>query len=360
MNLIEIQKTDITKLDADAIVNAANSALQAGSGVCGAIFRAAGHDELQAACDVIGHCDTGAAAITPGFKLKARYIIHAVGPIWRGGEKKEPQQLYGAYCNSLELAVKHGCHSIAFPLISSGIYGYPKDKAWRKAIQACNDFFGKQPNADIRVIFAVLDDAMLELGKKTIMEICPSSAADCRETDVIFEKLTVGDRQVNAVFFHLPTEPHGYLSNWYRAEFDLEGIHFTSAEQYIMYRKCIAFGDRASAAAVLATNDTAQQQHIGRHAESYIDCVWAGMRQIIALQALWAKFSQNDDLKKNLLETGDAWLVECARSDTTWACGIRLSENERFDTAKWRGQNMLGFSLMKVRELLRERQDQRK
>ena len=170
MNSIEIQKTGITDISTDAIVNAANDGLWAGGGVCGAIFNAAGRDKLQAACNALGHCDTGSAVITPGFDLKAKYIIHAVGPVWRGGSSNEPQQLYGAYRRSLELAVKNGCHSIGFPLISAGIFGYPKDKAWRKAIQACNDFLQKNPNANLQVIFAVLDDSILALGQKILEE----------------------------------------------------------------------------------------------------------------------------------------------------------------------------------------------
>ena len=177
MNSIKIQKIGITDLDTDAIVNAANDGLWAGGGVCGAIFRAAGHDKLQAACDAIGHCDTGSAVITPGFDLKAKYIIHAVGPVWNGGNSKEPQMLYGAYRRSLELAVENGCHSIGFPLISAGIFGYPKDKAWRKAIQACSDFFQKNPAADLQVVFAVLDDGILELGQQTLEEIAPQYSA---------------------------------------------------------------------------------------------------------------------------------------------------------------------------------------
>ena len=173
MKTIKIQKISITDLDTDAIVNAANDGLLAGGGVCGAVFRAAGHDKLQDACDAIGHCDTGSAVITPGFDLKAKYIIHAVGPVWSGGNNKEPQMLYDAYCRSLDLAVENGCHSIGFPLISAGIFGYPKDKAWRIAIQACNEFFQKNPDAHMQVVFAVLDDGILALGQQTLEEIAP-------------------------------------------------------------------------------------------------------------------------------------------------------------------------------------------
>ena len=171
MSKISIQKVSITSLSTDAIVNAANEGLWAGGGVCGAIFRAAGHNKLQAACNAIGHCDTGSAVITPGFNLKAKYVIHAVGPVWRGGNNGELELLYGAYKRSLELATKNNCHSIGFPLISTGIFGYPKDKAWRTAIQACSDFFTENPDIDLQVIFAVLDDGILALGHQTLEEV---------------------------------------------------------------------------------------------------------------------------------------------------------------------------------------------
>lgn len=170
-NSVEIKKIGITNLKADAVVNAANEGLWAGGGVCGAIFRDAGHDKLQAACNAIGHCDTGSAVITLGFDLPAKYIIHAVGPVWYGGERNEPGLLYGAYYRSLELAVENGCHSIGFPLISAGIFGYPLDKAWRKAIEAVKDFFEKNPDADLKVIFTVLDDRIMTAGENAIKEI---------------------------------------------------------------------------------------------------------------------------------------------------------------------------------------------
>ena len=161
---IEIRNCSITSLTADAIVNAANGGLWAGGGVCGAIFQAAGMRQLQKACDAIGHCDTGSAVITPAFNLNAKYIIHAVGPQWCGGTHNEPQQLYSAYRKSLELAIENDCHSIAFPLLSAGIFCYPADKAWEIAIEACQDFLKEHP--DIHIIFAVIDDRMMELGKE--------------------------------------------------------------------------------------------------------------------------------------------------------------------------------------------------
>lgn len=171
MSTIEIKKISITKLDVDAIVNAANEGLWEGGGVCGAIFREAGSAEMTKACDAIGGCKTGNAVITPGFKLPAKYVIHAVGPRWTGGDHNEPELLYGAYKQSLILVKEHGLHSVGFPLISAGIFGYPVDQAWRKAIQACNDFIQNNPDYDMKVIFAVLDDKILAVGEKTLKEI---------------------------------------------------------------------------------------------------------------------------------------------------------------------------------------------
>ena len=174
MSSIAIRKISITDLDTDAVVNAANEGLWAGGGVCGAIFRAAGHEQLQAACRRIGHCDTGSAVITPGFQLKAKYIIHAVGPVWSGGTNDEPKLLYGAYRRSLELAEENGCGSIGFPLISAGIFGYPMDQAWRKALEACADFI--QQGNEMDIVFAVLSDSILEAGKKALRKIAPRYA----------------------------------------------------------------------------------------------------------------------------------------------------------------------------------------
>ena len=168
MRTIEIRKTGITNLDTDAIVNAANEGLRAGGGVCGAIFRAAGYNRLQSACDEIGRCDTGSAVITPGFDLKAKYIIHAVGPVWRGGRHGEPELLYGAYKKSLELAAENGCRSIGFPLISAGIFGYPVEDAWQVALSACKDFVDRNPEMEMNIVFAVIDDKILEAGREKL------------------------------------------------------------------------------------------------------------------------------------------------------------------------------------------------
>jgi O-acetyl-ADP-ribose deacetylase (regulator of RNase III) len=158
---------DITALEVDAIVNAANPSLLGGAGVCGAIFAAAGAHELQAACDAIGYCDTGDAVATPGFALPARWVIHTVGPVWRGGDAGEPQALASCYRRSLEVAASLGARTIALPAISTGVYGYPTDEAARIAV----DTVRSPETADAvravsadrggldEILFVVFDDA---------------------------------------------------------------------------------------------------------------------------------------------------------------------------------------------------------
>lgn len=363
MRSIDIRTIDITELNTDIIVNAANTGLQAGGGVCGAIFRAAGYMELQAACDQIGHCDTGSAVITSGFRLKAKYVIHAVGPIWQGGTQNEPQMLYSCYRESLQLAQKYHCHSIGFPLISSGIYGYPKDKAWRKAIQACHDFLQKNQEYDLEIIFAVLDDESLAMGRDILHNIAPEDEkvieldwAEMPEQKIPAVKtdsLIIEGRNVPAIYFHLPGEHYGFLSNWYMSDFVLDGIKFNSNEKYIMYRKAKLLGDDETAEAILAADTPAEHQRLGQKAKGYNDALWHGMRQMVAARGLYAKFAQNEKLKKQLLETDDAYLVECAYNDLNWACGWHLHDDERKYISKWRGKNLLGFALMAVREQIR-------
>lgn len=164
MSKISIKKIGITKLKADAVVNAANSGLWEGGGVCGFIFKDAGSKEMTAACQKYGHCDEGSAVITPGFKLPAKYVIHAVGPRWNGGTNGEPDTLYSADTSSLELAKKHDIHSIGFPLISAGIFGYPLEQAWEVAIKACKDFIAGN-NYEIDIVFTVLDDRIMSIGQ---------------------------------------------------------------------------------------------------------------------------------------------------------------------------------------------------
>ncbi len=159
-------RADITTLAVDAIVNAANEQLAAGGGVCGAIFRAAGAADLAAACTPLAPCPTGEARLTPGFRLPARFVIHAVGPVWRGGGSGEAALLAAAYAASLARLREAAGRSIAFPAISTGIFGYPPAEAARIAVGAVRD--GLATKGALDVTFCCFDQPMLDLYDKEL------------------------------------------------------------------------------------------------------------------------------------------------------------------------------------------------
>ena len=155
--MLQVLQGDITQLDVDAIVNAANTSLMGGGGVDGAIHRAAGQ-ELVAECMTLNGCPTGEAKITKGYRLKARHVIHTVGPVWHGGRNGEQELLQSCYRNSLELAAKHGLQSIAFPCISTGVYRFPTDQAAEIAVGTVRQFL-RTPSSIQTVIFCCFSEA---------------------------------------------------------------------------------------------------------------------------------------------------------------------------------------------------------
>jgi O-acetyl-ADP-ribose deacetylase (regulator of RNase III) len=164
---ITAEPGDITDQSVDAIVNAANSSLLGGGGVDGAIHRAAG-PELVAECRLVGGCPTGQARITGGYRLPARWVIHTVGPVWRGGGNGEPELLASCYRSALALAKERGARSIAFPAISTGIYGYPVEPATEIAVREARAFARANPDALDRIVFVCFGDAALAAYQKVL------------------------------------------------------------------------------------------------------------------------------------------------------------------------------------------------
>lgn len=154
--------------------------------------------------------------------------------------------------------------------------------------------------------------------------------------------------------FHKPDEPYGYLSNWYLSDFVIGNIRFSSMEQYMMYNKAVLFNDRDIARQILAVSDVGKIKELGRCVSNYNNSVWNGMRQIIIYKGLLEKFRQNDTLSKQLSDTSDAVLAECAVNDLIWGIGISMADPARNDIRAWKGQNLLGYALMLVRDELRK------
>ena len=154
---------------------------------------------------------------------------------------------------------------------------------------------------------------------------------------------------MNIICFHNPDEENGFLSNWYLSDFSINGICFTSMEQYMMYQKAVCFQDENIAEQILATKDVAKIKELGRCVSGYNDQYWNGVRQIIVYEGLFAKFTQNELLKKQLKDTQDAILAECAVKDRIWGIGLSMNDSNRLKPELWKGQNLLGFALMMVR-----------
>ena len=152
------------------------------------------------------------------------------------------------------------------------------------------------------------------------------------------------------ICFHNPDEENGYLSNWYLSDFIVSGIKYSSIEQYMMHQKALWFQDVENAAKILATDNVADIKQLGRMVAGYDDNVWNGIRQIVVYQGLLEKFAQNEDLKEKLAATENSILAECAVNDCIWGIGLSMKDPERMDKRKWKGQNLLGYAIMMVRE----------
>ena len=157
---------------------------------------------------------------------------------------------------------------------------------------------------------------------------------------------------MNVICFHNPDEENGYLSNWYYSDFSIDDVEYTSMEQYMMYQKAIRFQDISIAEEILATQDVARIKELGRSVSGYNDNIWSGIRQIVVYEGLKAKFAQNDNLRRQLVETQGAILAECAVKDCIWGIGLSIHDPKRLNPEQWRGKNLLGYTLMMVRDVI--------
>ena len=157
---------------------------------------------------------------------------------------------------------------------------------------------------------------------------------------------------MKVVCFHNPNEENGYLSNWYFSTFIIDDITYSSMEQYMMYQKAICFNDIEISKKILATDNVSKIKQLGRKVSNYDENYWNGVRQIIVYEGLIAKFSQNEELKTKLIETKDYYLAECAVKDRIWGIGVSMTDPNRFNKELWKGKNLLGYALMKVRDKL--------
>ena len=158
--------------------------------------------------------------------------------------------------------------------------------------------------------------------------------------------------RTTVVCFHLPEEENGFLSNWYPSPFQKNGLLFVNMEQYMMYEKAVCFGDTQIAEQILKSETPAEIKELGRKVRGYEDHIWNGLRQVVVYDGLLDKFTQNKDLGEKLGQTGNALLAECSVSDRIWGIGISMHDAKRYDLRMWRGTNLLGYALMRVREKL--------
>ena len=164
---------------------------------------------------------------------------------------------------------------------------------------------------------------------------------------------TICSSDIMAVIcFRFPEEEYGFLSNWYLSDFKVDGIKYSSLEQYMMYQKARYFKDDEIMDEILKTDNPSEIKALGRKVSNFNSNIWNGIRQIVIYKGLLAKFNQNDDLKEKLKATGDDILAECSRSDRIWGIGLSLEDDDRLDISKWKGQNLLGYALMMVRQQL--------
>ena len=338
---------DITKVDSvTAIVNAANNSLLGGGGVDGAIHRAAG-PQLLTECRTLHGCETGEAKTTGAYDLPCDYVIHTVGPIWRGGSFGEAKLLANCYRNSLAVAMERGIRSVAFPSISTGVYSYPLEQAAVVAVKAVCEFVKEHPDALDEVIWVLFDGRTKKTYDEAIEKIAEEESGSKNEK--------AGPQSVEIIGFFHEDGDNGWFSNWYPAQFVYAGQTFAHAEQFMMYHKVMMFKKYTLADHIMQTDDPAECKKIaGQKFKEFDADLWEKTCVAIVKRGVKAKFQQNEKLLQKLLATGNALLAECSPYDRKWGTGIDVANPDHKVVAKWHGKNLLGRVLMEVREELRQ------
>lgn len=317
---IRLRRVKLTDVAADCIVNPANNRLRRGSGVCGEVFREAGSEQLSAACAAIGSCEVGEAVVTPGFRLKSKYIIHTVSPVWHGGFHHELQKLYCCYGKSLLAAQEHNCHSIVFPVLLTGSFNGLASKAWKVAIEACRNYLEEAGDYDMDICFAVADRDSYDIGYRELG----------------------AHQNENVIFFSAEDEQYSYLMNGFRCSFTLEGVEYKSAEQYICSRKALMFQDLNAYSAIMKASDAGECLEAAAKIEGYKESRWCLYEEEVMHHAVKAKFMQDEYLAKKLRQTGSMVLAD---KDA-------VPENLFDAGSPAESRNLLGDVLMKVRAKL--------
>ena len=262
--------------------------------------------------------------ITGAYNLPCKYIIHTVGPVWHGGGHREAERLANCYKNSLQLAKDHGIRSIAFPSISTGVYSYFLDEATDIAVRAASEFVSAYPDAIDEIIWVLFD-----AGTKAAYD----KALDVLGAEISVDDMNESDNGTNdpvmVGFFH-ENEAYGYFSNWYPAEFDYTGRHFANSEQFMMYHKVLMFHKYDLADQIMRTSDPAKCKKIaGQKFPEFNFELWEKTGRTIVKRGVKAKFSQNADILKTLLGTGNTLLAECLPYDKKWATTREWSDAQR-------------------------------